>query len=101
MYQLDGAEMSRRVDFAIAMQGQSVCVCGGGPLTGPKTIVLKQVYSTTPNKLLLISSLSVATSALLRARADILEQEALLYATTKDGLCIIYIKKTQKYSAHN
>jgi hypothetical protein len=50
---------------------------------------------------LLISSLSVAASALLRARADILEQEALLYATTKDGLCIIYIKKTQKYSAHN
>ena len=30
MYQLVGAEMSRRVDFAIAMQGQSVCVCVGG-----------------------------------------------------------------------
>jgi len=44
---------SRRVDFAIAMQGQSV----GRPLTGPKTIVLKQVYSTTPNKLLLINIL--------------------------------------------
>jgi len=88
---------SRRVDFAIAMQGQSG---GGRPLTGPKTIVLKQVYATTPNKLLLISSLDVATSALLRTRADILEQEALLYATTIRMDCVSFTLRRHKNIQH-
>jgi hypothetical protein len=43
MYQLVGAEMSRRVDFAIAMQGQRVCVCvwGGGTIDRAENNCLK------------------------------------------------------------
>ena len=41
MYQLVGAEMSRRVDFAIAMQGQSVCVWGGGTIDRAENNCLK------------------------------------------------------------